>query len=73
MLDEARAVLTDQLANLEDLAQRIAAHVAAVVTGEDGMADDPDVITRIDPGSIRFGLDTFRAWSHSDAAPVAMA
>jgi flavin-dependent dehydrogenase len=72
-LDEARAVLTDQLANLEDLAQRIAAHVAAVVTGDDGMADDPEVIARIDPGSIRFGHDTFRAWSHSDAAPVAMA
>jgi 2-polyprenyl-6-methoxyphenol hydroxylase-like FAD-dependent oxidoreductase len=40
---EARQVLDDQLENLEDLARQIAAHVAAVVTGDRRALSEPYV------------------------------
>jgi len=50
---QARRVLDDQLENLEDLARQIAAHVAAVVTGDRRALSDP-YVRRLDLNRLAF-------------------
>jgi 2-polyprenyl-6-methoxyphenol hydroxylase-like FAD-dependent oxidoreductase len=52
--EKARQVLDEQLANLEELARWIAAHVSAVVTGDSRALAHPDFVRGIDIDNLVF-------------------
>jgi flavin-dependent dehydrogenase len=59
-VDEARMILDQQVDNLEELARRTAAYVAATVLGDPRALDHPDFVGRIDPAHLSFDPDGWR-------------
>jgi 2-polyprenyl-6-methoxyphenol hydroxylase-like FAD-dependent oxidoreductase len=59
-VEEARQILDEQLANLEELARRLAAHVAATVLGDPRALMHPDFVGSLDPATVEFDPEGWR-------------
>ncbi len=59
-VEEARRILDEQLENLEELARRIAAHIAATVLGDSRALTHPDFVASLDPATVKWNPDGWR-------------
>ncbi len=60
-VEEAREVLAEQLANAEELARLIAAHIGAMVVGDPDAVDDRRFVEGFDLADLRFDPEAMRA------------
>jgi flavin-dependent dehydrogenase len=68
-VDEAKRILAEQVASLEELARFLVAHVASVVVGAPEAVRDRRFVAAIDLAGVRFDPETFeRRWAECLAA-----
>jgi flavin-dependent dehydrogenase len=59
-IDEARRILDEHLENLEELARRTAAHIAATVLHDPRALTHPDFVGSLDPATVAFDPEDWR-------------
>ncbi|HYU35578.1 MAG TPA: hypothetical protein VEW48_25770 [Thermoanaerobaculia bacterium] len=59
-VEEARRIQEEQLENLEELARRHAAHIAATVLGDPRALTHPDFVGSLDPSTVEFDPEGWR-------------